>query len=148
MATNQIEALLPEAMECFWNAEGGNEAGVRAALEFALSRPEAPARSIIAGSVISFEIEDSELNVGPVALCADWCMAIEGDGGSFEITHVWVEGKRADDFEKSLAQRWFDGDLASKESRVRKAYNATLSERTADDEADDLGCHQHHQRAA
>ncbi len=73
-----------------------------------------------------FEIEDSELNVGPVALCADWCIAIEGDGGSFEITHVWVDGKRADEWEASLAKRWFDGDLASAKSRVRAKYEASL----------------------
>lgn len=75
----------------------------------------------------AFEIEDSELNVGPVALCAAWCIAIEGDGGSFEITHVWVEGKRADEWEASLAKRWFDGDLATgKLSRVRAKYEASL----------------------
>lgn len=75
----------------------------------------------------AFEIEDSELNVGPVALCADWCIAIEGDGGSFEITHVWVDGKRADEWEASLAKRWFDGDLATgKLSRIRAAYEASL----------------------
>ncbi len=75
---------------------------------------------------ITFEIEDSELNVGPVALCADWCLAIEGDGGSFDLTHVWVDGKRADEFERSLAQRWFEGDLASAKSRVRLAYADAL----------------------
>lgn len=77
-------------------------------------------------SPTAFEIEDSELNVGPVALCADWCIAIEGDGGSFEITHVWVDGKRADEWETSLAKRWFDGDLASAKSRVRAKYEASL----------------------
>lgn len=75
---------------------------------------------------VAFEIEDSELNVGAVALCADWCIAIEGDGGSFEITHVWVDGKRADEWETSLAKRWFDGDLASANSRVRAKYEASL----------------------
>lgn len=75
----------------------------------------------------SFEIEDSELNIGPVALCAAWCIAIEGDGGSFEITHVWVEGKRADEWEASLAKRWVEGDLASAKSRVRAAYEAELA---------------------
>jgi len=32
VSTTQIEALLPGAMERFWNAEGGNEAGVRAVI--------------------------------------------------------------------------------------------------------------------
>lgn len=32
MSAAQIEALLPGAMERFWDAEGGNEAGVRAVL--------------------------------------------------------------------------------------------------------------------
>lgn len=32
MSTNQVDALLPGAMERFWDAEGGNEAGVRAVL--------------------------------------------------------------------------------------------------------------------
>lgn len=96
----------------------------------------------------AFEIETSELNVGPVALCADWCIAIEGDGHDFELTHVWIEGKRADEFERSLAKRWFEGDLASKPSVVRKAYADHLADRTPDDDADDLGCHLHHQRSA
>lgn len=80
--------------------------------------------------IVSFEIEDCELNVGPVSLGADWCIAIEGDGHEFEITHVWIEGKRADEWERSLAQRWFDGDLATgKLSRVRKAYEAAAWQR-------------------
>lgn len=82
----------------------------------------------------TFEIEDSELNVGPVALCADWCLAIEGDGGSFDLTHVWVDGKRADEFERSLAQRWFEGDLASAKSRVRLAYADALPSEALHDE--------------
>lgn len=77
--------------------------------------------------ITAFEIEDCELNVGPVALGADWCLAIEGDGHDFEITHVFIDGKRADEWEASLAKRWFDGDLATgKLSRVRKAYEAAL----------------------
>lgn len=97
-----------------------------------------------------FEIEDGELNVGPLALCTAWSLAIEGDGHSFELTHVWVEGKRADEFERLCAQRWFDGDLAKPKalSRIRKAYENSLADRTPDDIADDLGCHKHHQRAA
>lgn len=97
----------------------------------------------------AFEIEDSELNVGPVALCAAWNIAIEGDGHEFEITHVWVEGKRADEFERSLAKRWFDGDLATgKLSRIRRTYLNHIADRTADDEADDRGCHGFHQSRA
>jgi hypothetical protein len=32
VSTTQIEALLPAAMERFWEAKGGNEAGVKAVL--------------------------------------------------------------------------------------------------------------------
>lgn len=148
MATPQIEALLPEAMERYWSAENGTVGGVTAVLELALNGAKRARRSMIPSEIVEFEIESGELNVGPVAICADWCIAAEGDGHAFEITHVWIEGKRADDFERSLAQRWFDGDLASKDSVVRKAYRAKVSDRTADDEADDRGCYAYHQRAA
>ncbi len=89
-------------------------------------------------TVTSFEFESCELNVGPVAFCADWSIAIEGDGHSFEITHVWVEGKRADEFERACAQRWFDGDLAStaRKSRIRKAYANALADHTPTPSAD------------
>lgn len=146
MATPYSEALLTEAMDRYWSAEGGTVGGVKAVLDLVLGAK--PKAAMVPSQIVSFEIEDSELNVGPVALCADWCIAIEGDGHTFEITHVWVEGKRADEFERSLVNRWFDGDLASKESRVRSTYLAKLSERSADDEADDRGCHFFHQSRA
>lgn len=148
MATPQIEALLTEAMERYWAAEGGTVGGVRAVLEFALKGSKPTALTMMPADIVAFEIETGELNVGSVALGADWCIAIEGDGYSFEITHVWIDGKRVDEWERSLAQRWFDGDLATKDSRVRKAYRAKLSDRTADDDADDRGCHFFHQSRA
>lgn len=76
-----------------------------------------------------FTIRDCEFSFGgSVSIgAAEIAVDIEGDGDSFEVTHVWADGMRADPWLVAAINYWVAGDITlGKLSRVRAAYEASL----------------------
>lgn len=76
-----------------------------------------------------FTIRDCEFSFGgSVSIGAEEiAVDIESDGDSFDVTHVWADGMRADPWLVAAITYWVAGDITlGKQSRVRKAYEASL----------------------
>jgi len=104
----------------------------------------------------TFTHSDCELDFGSFSLGGDWTLTIEtsDDGFSFKLIDADSCNKSVSKTAFALIQEWIDSDTAPRargsehKSLVRKAYSNHLADRTADDEADDRGCHLFHERAA
>lgn len=104
----------------------------------------------------TFPYEDCELDFGSFCLGGDWLLTVEtsDDGFSFQLVDAASCGKGVSKATFALIQEWIDNDTSPRArgsehvSRIRKAHQAYLADRTPDDAADDLGCFRHHERRA
>lgn len=74
-----------------------------------------------------FTIRDCEFSFGgSVSIGAsEITVDIESDGASFDVTHVWADGLRADAWLVAAMKHWVSGDITlGRKSRVRRAYEA------------------------
>ena len=139
------DKIIAEAMERFWSARGGTEAGVRAAIEYALSAGASPAQSATGLSEpFEFHIDNCEFETPDgMILGGPWTTVdLSSDGASFSVEAVRFTGTHkavpvdCHDFIK----RWLPFDLSKGPgSLVRQAYLAALIERDesrADDRAE------------
>ena len=77
----------------------------------------------------AFTLQDCEFSFGgSVSIgAAEITVDIESDGASFDVTHVWADGLRADAWLVSAMKHWVSGDITlGRKSRVRAAYEASL----------------------
>lgn len=148
MATTQIEAMLTEAMDRYWSAEGGTLGGVKAVLEFALAPKKSP-QSAVAGAV-DFQIDPDTLTLADGAqITAALTVDIESDaeGSYFEVTGLRWENCRVDreDWRWIAVAEWVRNNALQPFGIVREAH----AKRTGGEaRADDLGCHLFHQSRA
>lgn len=104
----------------------------------------------------TFTYENCELDFGSYSLGGDWTLTIETQdfGFSFKLIDADSLGKGVSKAAFALIQEWVDDDTAPRarnsdhKSRIRRAYSNHIADRTADDDADDRGCHLFHQSRA
>lgn len=75
----------------------------------------------------AFTLQDCEFSFGgSVSIgAAEITVDIESDGASFDVTHVWADGLRADPWLVAAMKHWVSGDITlGRKSRVRRAYEA------------------------
>jgi hypothetical protein len=104
----------------------------------------------------TFTYENCELDFGSYSLGGDWTLTIEtqDDGFSFKLIDADSLGNGVSKTAFALIQEWIDDDTAPRarnsehKSSIHRAYSNHIAARTADDEADDRGCNDFHQRAA
>ena len=103
----------------------------------------------------TFTYETGEIDTHEgVWLTGDFILEVstDDDGHSFELVDVISMRKQITGSLRKVVAEWFEGDTAPRfkthghKSLIRKAYENYLADRTADDDADDLGCHLYHQR--
>lgn len=104
----------------------------------------------------TFRYQDCELDFGNCSFGGDWTLSIStaDEGLTFKLIDAESVRQGVSKTAFALIQEWIDDDTAPRQrkaghvSKVRKAYESHLADRTPDDDADDLGCHVYHQRAA
>lgn len=105
----------------------------------------------------TFTYETGEIDTAEgVWLVGDFLIELEtnDDGHSFSVVDVISMRRQIVGTLRQAVVEWVEGDTApafprhNHKSLVRKAYETYLAERTPDDEADDRGCYEFHQRSA
>lgn len=105
----------------------------------------------------TFTYETGEIDTFEgVWLTGDFLLEVstDDDGASFKLIDVISMRKQITGSLRKVVDEWFEGDTAPRfkthnhKSLIRLAYANYLADRTADDDADDLGCHLYHQSRA